>query len=77
MSYINNIFRNTFGKLVMGLSACVALCTVGCTEDIDESNRYTFTGETIIDYMENRSEIYSSYLYILDHARINVVSVFY
>ena len=70
MSYSKNIFRNTFGKLLMGLSACVALCTTGCTEDIDESNRYTFTGETIIDYMENRAETYSSYLYVLDHARI-------
>ena len=70
MSYTNNIFRSIFGKLAIGLSVCAALCTTGCREDIDESNRYTFTGETLIDYMENRSEVYSSYLYILDHAHI-------
>lgn len=70
MSYTNNIFRSIFGKLAIGLSVCATLCTTGCREDIDESNRYTFTGETLIDYMENRSEVYSSYLYILDHAHI-------
>ena len=35
-----------------------------CKEDIDESNLYTFTGETIEDYLENRSE-YSNFNYIL------------
>ena len=36
-----------------------------CKEDIDESNLYTFTGETIEDYLENRSEQYSNFNYIL------------
>ena len=36
-----------------------------CTEDIDESNLYTFTGETIEDYLANRSEQFSSFNYIL------------
>ena len=36
-----------------------------CKEDIDESNLYTFTGETIEDYLENRAEQYSSFNYIL------------
>ena len=40
-----------------------------CKEDIDESNLYTFTGETIEDYLENRSEQFSSFNYILK--RIN------
>lgn len=42
----------------------------GCTEDIDQSNRYTFTGETITDYLENRPELYSSFCFILDKAKI-------
>lgn len=37
-----------------------------CTEDIDESNLYTFTGETIEDYLQNRSEQFSSFNYILE-----------
>ncbi len=36
-----------------------------CKEDIDESNLYTFTGETIEDYLANRSEQYSHFNYIL------------
>ena len=40
-----------------------------CKEDIDESNLYTFTGETIEDYLDNRSEQFSSFNYILK--RIN------
>lgn len=42
----------------------------GCTEDIDQSNRYTFTGETITDYLENRPEKFSKFCYLLDKAHI-------
>ena len=51
--------------------ACAALFTIhcslftSCTEDIDESNLYTFTGETIEDYLVNRSNRFSSFNYIL------------
>ena len=38
---------------------------VSCTEDIDDSNLYTFTGETIEDYLVNRSERFSHFNYIL------------
>jgi uncharacterized surface protein with fasciclin (FAS1) repeats len=37
-----------------------------CKEDIDESNLYTFTGETIEDFLVNRSDQYSSFNYILE-----------
>jgi uncharacterized surface protein with fasciclin (FAS1) repeats len=36
-----------------------------CKEDIDESNLYTFTGETIEDYLTNRSDRFSSFNQIL------------
>ena len=36
-----------------------------CKEEIDESNLYTFTGETIEDYLVNRSDRFSSFNYIL------------
>lgn len=36
-----------------------------CKEDIDESNLYTFTGETIEDFLLNNSEEFSSFNYIL------------
>ena len=41
--------------LISAIGVAGAIFT-GCTEDIDQSNRYTFTGETITDYLENRPE---------------------
>ncbi len=40
-------------------------CFQACKEEIDDSNLYTFTGETIEDYLANRSDKYSSFNYIL------------
>jgi len=44
---------------------CIACGFLGCKEDIDESNLYTFTGETIEDYLMNRNDRFSSFNYIL------------
>lgn len=55
-------------------SVCCGIAAVGmvvlsafssCKEKIDESNLYTFTGETIEDYLVNRSEQYSAFNSIL------------
>ena len=46
-------------------AAAVLSPLASCKEDIDESNLYTFTGETIEDYLANRSERFSSFNYIL------------
>ena len=34
----------------------IALSFLACTDEIDKSNRFTFTGETMADYLLNRSE---------------------
>ena len=47
-----------------------ALSFLACTEEIDMSNRYTFTGETVADYMSNRSEKYSHMIYIFKKAKL-------
>ena len=47
------------------LGTCLAGSIYSCKEDIDESNLYTFTGETIEDYLANRSDQFSSFNYIL------------
>lgn len=70
MINFKNIVETVLDKILIVLSVCVALCCTCCTEDIDESNRYTFIGETVIDYLENRSETFSSFLHILDHAYV-------
>ena len=43
---------------------------VACTDDIDKSNRYTFTGETVADYMLNRSDKYSHFINLLKRANL-------
>lgn len=50
---------------ILLLSCLSILGFNSCKEDIDESNLYTFTGETIEDYLTNRSERFSSFNYIL------------
>ena len=70
MLNINDTYRRMLGKVMTALSVCLVAAFLSCSEDIDESNRYTFTGETIVDYLENRSDVYSSFLHILDNAYI-------
>lgn len=50
------------------LAVVMFFATLGfgaCFEDIDDSDLYTFTGETIEDYLANRPEQFSSFNYIL------------
>ncbi|MBQ5730386.1 MAG: fasciclin domain-containing protein, partial [Bacteroidaceae bacterium] len=48
----------------------LALSIVACTEEIDKSNRYTFTGETVADYMLNRSDRYSHFINLLKRSKL-------
>ena len=51
--------------LILSIFNLLILLTSSCREDIDESNLYTFTGETIEDYLTNRPEQFSDFNYIL------------
>ena len=44
--------------LLLPLVAGVAL-TQSCTEEIDTSSRYTFTGNTFLSYLEDNADVYS------------------
>ena len=48
----------------------LALSIAACTEEIDKSNRYTFTGETVADYILNRSDKYSHFINLLKRANL-------
>ena len=53
-------------RISIFIFACISILSFNaCKEDIDESNLYTFTGETIEDYLANRSDRFSSFNYIL------------
>lgn len=59
----NAIFhRLAAGVMIFTLSATLF---TSCKENIDDSNLYTFTGETIEDYLANREDQFGSFNYIL------------
>ena len=58
-----NIKNYICASLLMTTAAMVSL--TGCTENIDDSNLYTFTGEMMVDHFENNPEQFSTYLEIL------------
>ena len=62
----------TFSRLL--LIAVAILSFSSCKEDIDQSNRYTFTGETVADYLLNRGDQFSSFTEILKKANLGTTS---
>ena len=48
----------------------IALSILACTDEIDKSNRFTFTGETVADFLLNRSEKYSHMITLLKRAEL-------
>lgn len=59
------IFR--FFAIVLAMTAsCVGF--ISCSEDINTSNRYTFTGETIADFILNREDRFGSMIKIFRQA---------
>lgn len=54
----------------VALIASTVVLATACTEEIDKSNRYTFTEETMADYLENREEQFSSLIQIYKQANM-------
>ena len=48
----------------------IILSILACTDEIDKSNRFTFTGETMMDYLLNRSDRYSHFIEVLRKAEM-------
>lgn len=55
--------------LILSLAGLLGLNS--CVEDPDDSNLYTFTGETIEDYLQNNGDMFSSFNYILSRVELN------
>lgn len=74
MNFANKIYKKFAGTILL-CSLCLAgVVSQSCTEDIDQASRYTFTGETIVDYLENRSDSFSDFLTILRRAKVKAGS---
>ncbi|MBR5150968.1 MAG: fasciclin domain-containing protein [Bacteroidaceae bacterium] len=64
--------KHTLAKVLLIAAAIFSFSS--CKEDIDERNRYTFTGETIADFLLNREDQFSSFTEILKKANLGTNS---
>jgi len=68
--------NNGFVKRVLGKFTAVALLSgsmfavSSCMDDIAPGNYYTFTGETVADFLENNEEEFSNFIHVLKGANI-------
>ena len=70
---MKNIKRYQY--MLAGLIGVVmASMFTGCTEDIDMSNRYTFTEYTVLSYLEEHEE-YSEYVELLKQVKISDIKI--
>jgi len=59
---------------LLTLLATAVLLVIGCSEEVDESNRYVFKDQTIISYMEKHADTYSEYLDVLKTTPVSEIS---
>ncbi len=64
MAYFKKIMSAFIAALILGTGF------ISCSDDIDKSNRYTFTGETIADFILNREDRFSHMIKILKQAEM-------
>jgi len=63
---------NKIKKYSLYLLAFVVVGLVqSCKENIDMSNRYTFTEETIASYLEKHEDIYSTYYWLMSQVEVS------
>lgn len=65
-------YKIHIAKLVI-LTAVIGGLMVACKEDIDMSNRYTFTEETVISYLQKNAQ-YSEYVALLSQVPVSEMS---
>lgn len=67
----------TFKAKAILLVCAAALALASCEESIDESSRYTFTGDTIASFLESHEDVYSSFIEILRRGgRLNLMKAY-
>lgn len=64
----NNIHKGIYAVLALLLCGAMSLFGVSCSDDVDESNLYVFTGEQATDYIKSQPEL-SKYLVLLKKAK--------
>ena len=60
--YLYHLWQGVVGMIVL---LALAFTVSSCKEEIDTSNRYTFTGHTIASYLSEHEDTYGSFITIL------------
>ena len=63
--------RKLRSTVLLAVMAYAAMQMAGCQDKVDESNMYTFTGETLTSYFEKNAEEFSDFAYILKKVRLS------
>lgn len=51
--------------VIVAFGCLLGLMQLSCVEEIDTSNRYTFTGSTVASFLSDHEDTYSDFIYIL------------
>ena len=70
--------KRLFHSIAVIAVLVIASLTIGsCVDDIDTSNRYTFTGHTIASFLEEHNDVYSSFITILNRGgKMNLLKAY-
>lgn len=63
--------KHSIGRTVVVVFFAALAGFTSCSEDIDNSNLYTFTGETINDFLQKDSTRFSNFSYILHRVKLD------
>nr|MBP7471487.1 fasciclin domain-containing protein [Prevotella sp.] len=69
MKIFNNLFRKLKQVVLAMLMFSAALLVTNCSDDVADSNYYTFTGEMMGQYLENRPQ-FSDFVQIVNKANM-------
>ena len=65
-----SITRKLRQSLIFAAVACGTLFT-GCQDTVDQSDMYTFTGQTITSFLNDNADEYSDFAYILTRVQLS------
>ncbi len=62
--------RHTVSRCIIVMAA-VIIGFSACSDEVDSSDMYTFTGQTITTYLQDNADTYSNYAYILKRVKLS------
>lgn len=67
--YIMNFKTTLLSFIALALATCFSFTS--CSDDVDESDMYTFVGQTVTSYLDSNPDEYSNFAYILKKVQLS------